>query len=494
MAGLRNTYLGKSGQLAKPESKAEGTPVVAAFSSASHMPYSNDLPDDSNRLEDYSFASIEQLLTPEEFANIVNTNLSTLLDSGASSHIIKDAKHFWTYNRQGAKSVKTANHGTLSTLASGDCVALVRSGRLSTRITLRNCLHAPSAVINLLSVGKIVSAGFCCNFEDSRVTISTPRPDKRNLCEGPMLNSLFFLDIEYLPAPSNPAESRQLFKSVPSFPLLSPAPMPIIDEEITCFAKVPVDANLWHARMGHIGEKATVQILNSTTGASFPDGKDLVKCEPCIIGKHHDASYPATNSPPPDEFLQLILCDLCGPFPVHTPHGKLYFIVFLEAKSKFTELHNLATRDQALDAFLITKNKWELQLNKKVKCFRADNAGELGAPFNEHLHKAGIERQLTVTHSHQQGGEIEHLMCTLQGRMLAMLTWARLLLTYWGKAALTVSYLLNLTVQSSLPHNVTPYEMFHKKKLDISHLRVFGAHTFAHVPLELQTKLGVKSH
>ena len=79
------------------------------------------------------------------------------------------------------------------------------------------------------------------------------------------------------------------------------------------------------------------------------------------------------------------MCDICGPFPVHTPLGKLYFIVFLHGKGKFNDLHNLTTRDQAIDAFLITKNKWEFELDQKIKFFCADHAGELGAPFLEHL-------------------------------------------------------------------------------------------------------------
>jgi hypothetical protein len=229
-------------------------------------------------------------------------------------------------------------------------------------------------------VGKIVSAGFCCSFENGKVVISAPRPDKRTLCEGPMLNSLFFLDIEYLtPPPSRRSakipRSHHFSATVSSPPPTEPSN--IVNEDITCFIKVPIDANLWHARMGHVGEKATLRVLDSTTGASFPHGTELIKCEPCIIGKHHDVSYPATNSPPPHDLLELVLCDICGPFPVHTPHKKLYFIVFLDAKSKFNELHNLATRDQALDAFLITKNKWELQLGKKIKFFCADGAGEL---------------------------------------------------------------------------------------------------------------------
>jgi hypothetical protein len=35
--------------------------------------------------------------------------------------------------------------------------------------------------------------------------------------------------------------------------------------------------------------------------------------------------------------------------------------------------------------------------------------------------------------------------------------------------------------------------MYYNEKPDISHLHVFGARAFAHVPLEMQTKLGVKS-
>ena len=94
-----------------------------------------------------------------------------------------------------------ANHGTLSTLASGDCIAVVKCGKLSTRLTLRNCFYAPSAVINLLSVEKMISAGFRCHFKDNKVVITALHPNKQVLCKGLMLNNLFFLDIKYLPAP-----------------------------------------------------------------------------------------------------------------------------------------------------------------------------------------------------------------------------------------------------------------------------------------------------
>ena len=170
MAGLRQAFQNKTGQFAQPAKKSD--PVVATFSSDISA-HSGDISVDLNHTGDYSFASIEDVITPEK--------ISTLLDSGASSHIIKDAKYFWNYNRQGASSVITANHGTLSVLASGDCVAIIRCGKLSTQVTLRDCLHAPSATVNLLSVGKLVSTGFGCNFENNKAIISTPRPDKHTL-------------------------------------------------------------------------------------------------------------------------------------------------------------------------------------------------------------------------------------------------------------------------------------------------------------------------
>ncbi|CAA7268820.1 unnamed protein product [Cyclocybe aegerita] len=96
-------------------------------------------------------------------------------------------------------------------------------------------------------------------------------------------------------------------------------------------------------------------------------------------------------------------------------------------------------------------------------------------------------------YEHWKNGKAEHIIRTLQGRVLAMLTTVQLSMTYWGEAALTAGYLHNLTITSTLPSSVTPFEMFHGHQPDVSHLRVWGVHCFAQVPIELQKKLGPKS-
>lgn len=47
-----------------------------------------------------------------------------------------------------------------------------------------------------------------------------------------------------------------------------------------------------------------------------------------------------------------------------------------------------------------------------------------------------------------------------------MLTAAQLPLTYWGEAALTAAFLFNLTTSSTLPNNVTPFEILKTTKPD----------------------------
>ena len=52
-----------------------------------------------------------------------------------------------------AVPVKTANCGILKTLACGDVKFHVPFGQQQIILTLRDCLHAPDAPLNLLSVG-----------------------------------------------------------------------------------------------------------------------------------------------------------------------------------------------------------------------------------------------------------------------------------------------------------------------------------------------------
>ena len=133
--------------------------------------------------DELSCASIEEV--PDEMAELVVNSWSTLLDSGATSHLIKGCDYFWIYNEEEAWSVKTANLGVLQTHASGTCIAHFMCNRVSMRVMLKDCLHAPNAYVNLLSVRRFVTAKIACTFEDNHVLLS--KKGKAFRC-GPMVN------------------------------------------------------------------------------------------------------------------------------------------------------------------------------------------------------------------------------------------------------------------------------------------------------------------
>jgi hypothetical protein len=53
---------------------------------------------------------------------LANGGFVSILDSGTSSHLLKDRDVFWTYETTQAWSMRTANQGVLQTKGSGDCL------------------------------------------------------------------------------------------------------------------------------------------------------------------------------------------------------------------------------------------------------------------------------------------------------------------------------------------------------------------------------------
>ena len=413
-----------------------------------------------------SCASIDNI--PEELAELAVNSWSTLLNSGATSHLIKGQEYFWTYNEEAARNVKTANLRVLQTQASGTCIAVFTYNGISTKVTLCDCLHTPLAFINLLSVGHFVTLNISCMFDKGRVLLSkTNEP----FGHGPMVNKLFVLEVEFLKPPKTLLPASLLSIECP------------LSSEHVLFVKVLKMLDLWHYHMGHPGEPATLTLVKSTTGAFFVARKPLMWCEPCIFGKQACLPAPSSSTPRTTTLLELIHLDICGPFPVTMPHGKAYFVLFLDDASSVINLQNLALHLDVRDAWRILKAKWELKTGKKIKCTRFDSAGELGRcmEFMEDLALGGIEVEVTAPYEHWKNGRIERYMRTIQGKIKAMLVTTQLPMTYWGEAALTAAYLQNLMSTSNLPNGVTPFEVFYGQKPNVLHLCVWGTHCFAMV-------------
>ena len=249
---------------------------------------------------------------------------NALLDSGCTHHIVRDRALFSNYVSS-TISVGTANCGSLEALGTGDVAFRYPYRDRHVVFTLRGCLYAPTAPINLLSVGALVERGMSCLFSPGGITKVFFSRDHKLLPGLEFLatvaNRLSFLLLDFA-RPSLPPTAFPACAISPTLPISSPSEL--------SFPRLKLDSMLWHRRFGHLGMEATRAALtkNYVTGVRL-DGPFLTDhCVACIVGKSPQRSYSSTGHRAV-RVGELLHMDLCGPYPVQAPRGERYFTTFL---------------------------------------------------------------------------------------------------------------------------------------------------------------------
>ena len=428
-------------------------------------------------LSDLRSPSVPTALTASPFP------FNSLLDSGCTNHIFRDRSVFWTYDSSLATPVKMANCGFLNTLARGSVRFRVKTGNRMAVFVLKDCLHAPDAPLNLISVGAMTEKGATFTFAPGLTSIAfptTPPSSSPFSFNATVLHRLSFLDCDFvLPPPST-----------------DPLPSPVIQDHDTAllasFPVVPLTPDLWHRRFGHLGCAATHAALtkNYATGIVYEGSFDKLHCIPCLIGKQPQQpfSHHGHRGTIIDELLHV---DICGPFPTLTSQKYNSFIGILDDYSNFGHVGLLRKRSDAFQFYTHTEAQLELVSGSCIITVRMDGAPELcEGQLGAHIRNRGITIQVTAPYAHQQNGKAERYIRTLEDDMQTLLADSGLPFSFWGWAVLTAQYLRNRLPTSVLPSDTTPYERYRKTKPDLSHLRVWGCQCFVLIPPELRTKGG----
>ena len=401
---------------------------------------------------------------------------NTLLDSGCTHHIIRDRSLFSDYVAKEI-SVGTANCGSLRALGTGDVSFRSSYGDRHILITLRGCLYAPDAPINLLSVGALVDRGMSALFTPggvTRVSFPSDHPTFPDFSfSATVHHRLSFLNLHFV----TPKAS------------VSPTALSALT-----FPRVTLNSTLWHGRFGHIGMDATRAALTKdyVTGVTFEGPFVRDHCVACIIGKSPQHSY-SHNGDQASRIGELLHMDLCGPYPVQAPGGELHFFNILDDYSNFGFTFGLRKKNDVFPHYLTTESFIERSNGVLVAAVRLDGALELTAgAMGGHFASKGIAVQKTAPHAHSQNGKSERYVRTLEEGGQTLLAASGLPVSFWLDAVLTSQYLRNRLPTSTLPANTTPFESFTRKKPDLSHLRVWGCQCFVAVPDELRPKAGFK--
>lgn len=138
-------------------------------------------------------------------------------------------------------------------------------------------------------------------------------------------------------------------------------------------------------------------------------------------------------------------------------------------------------KSETLEKFKALRTLVEQETTEKIQVFRTDRGGEfVSTAFNEYCEKTGIKRHLTAPYTPQQNGVVERRNRILLEMTRSIMKHMRVPNYFWGEAIRHSTYLLNRIATRSLKDR-TPYELFHEKKPNISHLRVFGCVGYAKV-------------
>ena len=438
----------------------------------------------------FAFASID--FRSAAMVSMVS-RFNALLDSGCTHHIVRDRGLFRSYTPK-AISVGTANCGSLEALGTGDVEFRYPYRDRHVIFTLRGCLYAPSAPINLLSVGALVERGMSCLFSPGGITKVFYPPGHVQLPGFTFLatvsNRLSFLNLAFL-SPEIPPSSVSTV-SPSAFPARARLPPP---PAAYSFPPLKLDSLVWHRRFGHIGMDATRAALlkDYVKGVDFQGSFLRDHCIPCIVGKSPQRSY-SLHGNRASAVGELLHMDLCGPYPVQGPRGEKYFFSILDDKSNWGFTYGLKLKSDAFSCYMTTEAFLERSNGAVVLTVRCGGELELTAGrMGAHFTSKGIVVQRTVPYAHQQNGKSERYIRTLEEGGQVLLADSGLPMSFWLDAVLTRQYLLNRLPTSTLPENTTPFEVItHGRKPDLSHLRIWGCECFVAVPNEVRGKAGPK--
>jgi hypothetical protein len=377
-----------------------------------------------------------------------------IIDSGASRHMMGDQARLSNLNeKKTSYKVELGDKSTYPVEGFGQASVKLKSGN---HVHLSNVLYVPGLEKNLVSISCLEDKGNIIAFVDGKVLSWHKNSSIEN---ARVIGS----------------REGNLYR------LLEQNEEALVHDEVN-------PNELWHRRYTHINYQALPFLKRMVEGIPELQSTHEGICKGCALGKNIKKPFPSSNNRS-KEILDLIHSDVCGPMPVRSLGGSLYYVIFIDDYSRKMWLYLLKTKDEVFNKFQEFKAEIENLTNKKIKTLRIDNGGEYTSKeFVSFCKSAGTRRELTVPHNPQQNGVAERKNRSIEETVKALLNDQGLSMFLWGEATMTTIY-----VQNRSPHRIlkdmTPEEAFSGKKPNVENLRIFGCPVYSHIPKDKRNKL-----
>ncbi|GKC26587.1 zinc finger, CCHC-type containing protein [Tanacetum coccineum] len=221
-----------------------------------------------------------------------------------------------------------------------------------------------------------------------------------------------------------------------------------------------VNSSLWRARLGHVYYKRMLEMSKDDLIPAIDENPR--KCTTCMLTKI--TKQPFKSITRKSVILELIHSDLYDFHATPSLSNKKYVITFIDDASRFCYVYLLHAKDEALDKFRIYNTEVELQQNDLIKTLRTDRGGEYYDPV--FFQSVGIIHETTTPYTPQQNGVAERKNRALKEMVNSMVPNKR--------------------------NKTTPYEIWYKKRPNLSFFRVWGCRAVVRLPDPKRKTLGEK--
>ena len=379
------------------------------------------------------------------------------LDTAAAVHMTHDLSLYITPDLDHQTvDIETADGTVLKTQGAGtiDLHVLVENKEML--IQLSNVHYLPELDANLISLGVLEGKG--CEFRAVNGLLQIKDKDNDIVLESIRDNSVYPLLQPRLRNQNGPSQTMsKAYKTVK-----------------------PTTKETWHQRLGHVNNNDLAKMPKLATGILFSKdnaNKDLNFCEACTLGKQHKVH---SKEPPVDTTdkpgVRLHADLFAGGNTLLGITGYRYGAILTDEDTWMRFPMTMKSKDAICDESKIFFRKIETFTDRKMQYFYYDDIGEYQL-FMPYFEEKGIIWEKSAPYAQNQDGVVERFIRSIIERARIMLINVGLPAKLWLKALSAACYITNRLLIKALQRN-TSYEAWHKRRLDLSNLRVYGCDAY----------------
>ena len=425
-------------------------------------------------------AFITKTLTSDQKSERKQNESTWVIDCACTAHMTNELSIITDYIYKPSQ-IQVGNKAYMRSEGYGNVHATVDVWGKKKHITLKNVLHVPGILHNLISVSQCRRNGCSSVIED--------------LNEGPKGVMRIIHKESGDDVLIGPETSEGLYKTT-----ISVISKNLTENKCNVSSSVKSDYELWHKRLGHISPTTMAKSIKIVRGINIKSNPKTEAdfCEPCALGKSNrkprsDLTDDSTVTTKP---LERVYSDLVGPTRYPSLADSRYFITLLDDYSGFSMVRFLKRKGDAPVAIKSMMGEIEQLFqskigslntltNRKIRALRTDGGGEyISKSFQKYLDEKGIKHETTTAYSPESNGAAERLNRTLldMARTMLLNIANNQMHRFWAEAINTANYIRNRAYTKSCKEDKTPFETVNGNTPNLSHLRIFGCDAYVHTP------------